>query len=100
MKHEDEAAVFDIKNPQVWELFKKLAFEAKRKHYERFSARAIIHLIRWNTTTETDGRKYKISNNFSPYYAKKFIREFPEFEGFFVIKGSNKEEQEQMGFEF
>ncbi len=100
MKHEAEAAEFDRKNPQVWELFKKLAFEAKRKQYDKFSARTIIHLIRWNTSTETGGEKYKINNNYSPYYAKKFVREFPQFEGFFIIKNGSEAKQEQMGFVF
>jgi hypothetical protein len=84
---------FDAENPHVYELFCRFAFQAVARGYENFSARAIIHRIRWETAIETteafpnpdseDGGPLKINNNHSPYYARKFMSEFPVHSGFF-----------------
>ena len=76
---------YDKENPQIWEAFKKFSFEAKAKGFKNYSANGIFETIRWQTKTSgNDG--FKISNNYRPDYARKMMREFPEFEGFFRVK--------------
>lgn len=77
---------FHKDNPHVFELFKKFAYEALRAGFDTFSAYAIRERIRWFTSIETSGTPYKLSNNFTPYYARKLMRECPEFDGFFNLK--------------
>ena len=41
-------------NPEIYDLFKKFAFEAM-KHVDNYSAGGILHRIRWETTvSESD----------------------------------------------
>ena len=52
---------------------------AVRKHY---SSRAVFHALRWETVIDSGG-EFKINNNWSPFYARKFMKESPSHEGFF-----------------
>lgn len=70
------------RNPQVYEGFKQKALMAARKK-RRFSAMAIIQILRWETSVEGDD-EFKINNNYAPYYARLFEIEHPEHKGFFV----------------
>ena len=80
---------YDQANPEIYELFKTFAFEmifAGRRHY---SARTVIHRIRWHTDLHArtnDG--FKINNDYSPFYARKFESEFPQHMGFFAKRSS------------
>ena len=76
---------YDAKNPQVWDLFVRFTLDAARAGHTRFSADSILHRIRWETTVITTGH-YKINNDFSADYARKFIREFPHYGGFFEMR--------------
>lgn len=72
-------------NPAVYELFVRFTRQAISAGRKRFSATAIIQRIRWETAvTGNDG--FKINNNYSSYYARLFIREYPQHEGFFVTR--------------
>lgn len=83
---------FHRENPQVYRLFRSFALQAKRKR-DRFSARTILHRIRWETDVESDDPEgFKINNNWSPYYSRMFEREFPNWKGFFEGRGSAADE--------
>ena len=82
-----EFELFDNANPEVWELFKKFAFQAIQSNRSHYSAHAIIHRIRWHVHIETNRTDdFKINNNHFPYYARKFDREFPQYRGFFMTR--------------
>ena len=82
---------FHHDNPRVYELFKKFTFQAIQAGYKSFSSDAICHRIRWETSVVTleegvnpnTGEKLKINNNHVAYYGRKFMRDYPEYEGFF-----------------
>jgi len=78
---------FDAKNPHIYNLFKRFALEVVKTH-KRFSADAILHRIRWFTQVETVGSKFKIANYCAAFYARKFIKEFPQYEGIFSFRKS------------
>jgi hypothetical protein len=73
-------------NPQVYDLFKRFTFEAIDRGHRKLSAWLIVNRIRWETTVETMGGDFKISNNFIAYYARLFMDEHPEYRGFFRTK--------------
>ena len=74
---------YDTENPQIWEAFKKYAFQAKAKGFKNYGAKGIFEIIRWHTGVTAETGDYKIGNNYTPDYARKMMKEFPEFEGFF-----------------
>jgi hypothetical protein len=73
-------------NPHVYDLFKRFTFEAIDRGHRKLSAWLIVNRIRWETTVETNGGDFKISNNFIAYYARLFMDEHPEYRGFFRTK--------------
>ena len=86
-------AEFDRENPSVWTHFVRFTEEAIATGRTHYSARDIIHRIRWHLTIETksdDG--FKINNNHSPYYARKLIRLRPELAGFFELRRTESDD--------
>ena len=82
-------------NPHVYELFKRLTLEAIGRGHEHLSAWLIVNRIRWETSIETQGDDFKISNDFIAYYARLFMHEHPAHQGFFRTKALKGEDYEQ-----
>jgi len=72
-------------NPGVWKLFEHYALLATSKR-KRYSARGIFHQIRWHTMMKEKNGEYKIDAGWTSHYARKFIDEHPEYEGFFETR--------------
>ncbi len=79
---------FDTENPQVWEMFKRFAFEAIRNGHKALSVCLVIERIRWETTISTTDPDFKITNTYKPFYARKFHKEYPMYDGIFRTKPS------------
>ena len=77
---------FDSEHPEFWEMFKKFTFEAVNSGRKKFSARTIYERMRWFTEIDS-GEKYKVNNNWVPFYARKFIKHYPEHGTFFETRG-------------
>lgn len=79
---------FHTANPDVYKLFCTYTFKVIQAGYRHYSARAIVHRIRWHSDIETyrgdDG--FKINNCHSPYLARMFMRRNPKFKGFFHVR--------------
>ena len=71
--------------PDVVELFERFAIEAARK-MPRYSARAILHRIRWFEHVERGHRSFKCNNNWTPKLARWFLDRHPEFPDFFETR--------------
>ena len=74
---------FHHDNPRVYELFKKFTFQAIQAGRKNYSVNAIFERIRWHTDIETCGDDFKLNNNHRAYYGRKFMRDYPEYDGFF-----------------
>lgn len=83
---------WDRLNPKIYGLFRKFALEAMDAGYKKYSARTIIHRIRWHIEIETRGDKFKINDHWSPYYARKFDKDFPQHKGFFRQRKAEADE--------
>ena len=78
---------FHNDNPHVYTLFKRFTFMAIGRGHQRLSAWMIANRIRWETQIETISvEDYKLSNDYIALYARKFMKDYPEFDGFFRIK--------------
>ena len=83
----DQFLEFHKNHPEVWTLFEKYAQEAISSGLTHYSARAVVHRIRWYATVEMkSGEDFKINNNFSPYYGRLFMHRHPEHRGFFRVR--------------
>jgi hypothetical protein len=77
-------AAIDAANPRMWELFRTFTFAMIQRGFRHYSARAVLHRVRWETATPLeDGSEFKINNNWSPFYARKFHQLYPDYSGFF-----------------
>jgi len=85
---------YDKENPHVWDLFVRFTFELLALGKTRYSARGIFDRIRWETMITTTDDPYRISNNWSPYYARKFHKAFPDHDGFFTIRPARADRED------
>lgn len=83
---------FHAENPHVYALFRKYAIMAKQRGFEHFGAAAVFERLRWHLNFETTGEEFKLNNNYRAFYARKLMREYPEFEDFFRIRKQRSEE--------
>jgi hypothetical protein len=74
------------KNPHVWRLFEKFTMIAIGRGHKNLSAWLIVNRIRWETSIETEGEDFKISNDFIALYARYFMHKHPQYSGFFRTK--------------
>lgn len=79
---------FDRDHPEVYELFRRFALEARFAGHEHFSADAICHRIRWETSVVTRGEAFKINNNYTAFFARKLMAEDRRFAEFFRVRWS------------
>lgn len=75
-------------NPAVYELFVKYTKEAINAGHEHYGAKGVIERIRWHTSVETGGDIFKINNNWAPFYARLFMVDYPEHDGFFRLRAT------------
>lgn len=77
---------YDKENPEIWELFKSKTLQTIKKGFSNYSAKGIFEIIRWHEGGDEKSDGFKINNNYTPFYARKFMNEYPEYEGFFRTK--------------
>ena len=73
-------------NPHVFQLFKRFANEVRLAGHRRYSAVAIVNRIRWHFSVETKGDSFKMNNNYTAFYARLLVQNYPEFEDFFEFR--------------
>lgn len=78
MKHE-QFEVFHRAKPEVYKEYKRIALNHIQDGAERISSKFLIETIRMNL-------KLKIQNNFTAYYSRRFIAEYPQFTDRFIFK--------------
>ena len=78
---------FDKENPGVYFLFKRFAKDLINLGRKKISAALIVERIRWevNISTVSDD-VFKLSNNHTAFYARKFMNEYPEHGDIFRIR--------------
>lgn len=81
---------YDKENPQIWQAFKRLTFQLIAVGVKHWGAKAIMEQLRYETIIRGKG-DYKINNNYTAGYARKFSKEFPKYKDFFEIREKNNE---------
>jgi len=81
---------YDESNPGIWELFKNRTFEAWQKGFRKLGAHFIVHQIRWEGKEKGPCSPISVNHNYFPYYARKFMSEYPEKAGVFELRRLTK----------
>lgn len=71
---------------EVCRLFEKLALDLLNDGFERFSAEAILHQIRWSNLVVRGDRAFKANNNWAALLARWFISRNPSASKFFELR--------------
>lgn len=80
---------FISENPQVWERFRLLAVKLKSKGVERWGAKSLWEVLRWELAVESNApvSDYKLNNSYVSRMARKLMQEEPEdFAAFFETR--------------
>lgn len=89
-RHEEmreKVRLYHKAHPEVWTLFCQFTNELIDRGFKNYSARGIFHRIRWEADAPSYGlAEFKLSNNHSPFYARAFMKKFPEHSGFFRLR--------------
>lgn len=80
---------FHTENPHIYAAFAEKAKEAKASGRAKYSHWVIINVMRWEHDIKTTGTEFRISNDHIALYARLFVWNNPEFEGFFDLKQMN-----------
>ncbi len=83
---ECEFKKFHAENPHIWEMFVKYTKDLTDAGLQHYSARGVMHRVRWEAGIKSSSDPFKINNDFTPYYARLFMREFPKHDGFFKTR--------------
>ena len=101
-RHEEMVAqlrAFDASHPEVWREFCRVTRELIARGYKRYSARGVFQIIRWETGhAKVDKRvEFKMNDHFSPFYARRFMAENPQHDGFFEKRQQKSKETKATG---
>ena len=80
---------FIAENPEVWRKFRMLACKIKAKGYDRWGAKSLWEVLRWEMALATNSPVGgpKLNNNYVSRFARKLMEEEPEeFAGFFETR--------------
>ena len=87
---------FSRSESEIYELFKKYTFEIIHQGYKNFGADIIAVIVQWEMDMKSISQgpfedfdqegppNSKLSKEEISYYSRKFMRDFPFYEGFFV----------------
>ena len=90
----DQCQAFHVEHPEVWELFVQFTFQMIDRGYKNYSAKAVFERIRWEKDAGGDGvSQFKLGNNYPAFYSRRFMRMYPEYDGFFRTKKQISEGQ-------
>lgn len=88
-------------NPHIYPAFEREALRIARRQEAmgkdpHYSARTIVHYLRFKTDVSENGGEFKINNNWSPFLGRLFELRNPEYAGIFKRRKS-KADAEIMG---
>lgn len=84
---------YDAANPAIWTAFEHQTLWLIGQGFDRYGAKAVFEQIRYRRIVAR-GRAghFKLNNNFTACYARKFMRMYPQFDGFFATRKSKADD--------
>ena len=94
----EQCTAFHQQHPEVWDLFVQFTTEMIDKGFSNYSCKAIFERIRWEKDAGGDGIElFKLNNNYTAFYGRRFMRVYPEHEGFFRTREQTSESESATG---
>ena len=95
----DDVRAFHAAHPEIWQLFCRLTHERIGLGFKHYSPDAIFHRIRWDMKQPSyeKGKEFKLNDHHTQFYSRRFMRMFPEHEGFFRTRKRPSEDQPATG---
>ena len=87
---EDSAWIFHRNNPGILLELRRLAHQLKDAGHRKYSIKGLFEVLRFNAAIRTTGKKYKLNNNLTPFYARLLMDTDPELRGFFNTRESKR----------
>lgn len=78
-KTESRFQEFLDKHPEIYQAYCRLALQKIQAGAKRIGSKAIWEVLRWNTPLREDGSDFKLNNIFTPYMARQFQKDYPQF---------------------
>lgn len=72
--------------PEVCRLFEELSLSLHLGGFERYSADAVLHRLRWEIQVTRGDRGFKINNNWAAPLARWFMLRNPSCQKFFELR--------------
>ena len=78
---------YDRAHPDIWEHFERIALDLIRRGVKHYGSKAIFEIIRYHRTLDS-GRNdfFRVNNNFTSRYARKFQSKHPQHADFFETR--------------
>jgi len=81
---------YDSEHPEIYELYKQIAFGLIKRGATKLGSKRIIEEIRWHHFVKTN-EPIKVGNNYTCWYARKFALDYPQFARMFEFKALRKD---------
>ena len=93
----EQCEAFHKKHPEVWGLFVRFTEELIAAGHKHYSAKGIFERIRWEQDVVhlsfAKKQQFKLNNNYSSFYARRFMKMFPDQDGFFRTRKRKSADQ-------
>ena len=87
----DSAWIFHANNPTILLELRRLALQLKDAGHRKYSIKGLFEVLRFNAAIRTTGKKYKLNNTLTPFYARLLMETEPRLKGFFNTRKSASE---------
>jgi len=96
----DRCNAFHQAHPEVWSMFVRFTRDRISRGFQTYSSDAIFHRIRWETAKPSyeKGTEFKLNDHYTAFYARRFMRLYPEYEGFFRTRKQTSKEEDPSPF--
>lgn len=78
--------LFHVENPDVYRAFCREVDKLWAKGFRRFGSQGVFWLIRANYGISAEGREFALNAGYAAHYARKYLRDHPERDGFFGLR--------------
>ena len=77
---------FHSENPDVYDALVKLARKVKASGLNHYGIAGLYEVLRYDSAISTNGKPFKLSDNYKSRYSRLIMSQEPDLEGFFSTK--------------
>ena len=85
-----DADFFHLENPHIYDLLVAMSLDLREAGHRHYSIKGLFEVLRFKAAVRTSGRKFKLNNNHTAFYARLIMHNEPRLSGFFHTRRSQK----------